>query len=148
MTYFSLLFCFLMIRRPTRSTRTDTPFPYTTLFRSQCLAFAADRERDLQNLPLRRLFISTDRQDYQVNWTDRKNDGNVQLTAVVSAENRTGYVFPMSLNYDPDVDVAAASEAASEAAKANGDFRSEEHTSELQSLMRISYAVFCLKKKN
>src|SRR3546814_6613555 len=86
----------------------------------QCLAFAADRERDLQNLPLRRLFISTDRQDYQVNWTDRKNNGNVQLTAVVSAENRTGYVFPMSLNYDPDVDVAAASEAASEAAKEIG----------------------------
>src|SRR3546814_8734467 len=70
----------------------------------QCLAFAADRERDLQNLPLRRLFISTDRQDYQVNWTDRKNNGNVQ--------------------------------------------RSEEQTSELQSLMRISYAVFCLKKQN
>lgn len=83
----------------------------------QCLLFVADREQDLQKLRLRRLFISTDRQDYQVNWTDRKNKGNVQLTAVASAESRTGYVFPMSINYDPDVDV----EAAVEAAKANGD---------------------------
>jgi hypothetical protein len=84
----------------------------------QCLAFAADRERDLQRLPLRRLFISTDRQDYQVNWTDRKSKGNVQLTAVASAENRTGYVLPMTINYDPDVDV----EASAESAKVAGDF--------------------------
>jgi hypothetical protein len=84
----------------------------------QCLAFAADRERDLHRLPLRRLHISTDRQDYLVNWTDRKNRGNVKLTAVGSAENRTGYVLAMNLNYDPDVDL----EKAMEVAKANGDF--------------------------
>src|SRR3546814_2734283 len=87
----------------------------------QCLAFAADRERDLQNLPRRRLFISTDRQDYQVNWTDRKNNGQVQLTAVVSAEECTGYVFTMSLNCDLGVEVAAARAVASEAGKGNCD---------------------------
>src|SRR3546814_11634485 len=71
---------FLMIRRPPRSTRTDTLFPYTTLFRSQ---LCADGRRDLEQI-------------------------EKPITCIT---------------------------------------RSEEHTSELQSLMRISYAVFCLKKK-
>src|SRR3546814_20863201 len=84
LSYFLDVF-FLMIRRPPRSTRTDTLFPYTTLFRSvgarlrQCdtVGFGIDAEQQLPGF----------------------------------------------------------------------DLRSEEHTSELQSLMRISYAVFCLKKK-
>src|SRR3546814_5838725 len=78
---------FLMIRRPPRSTRTDTLFPYTTLFRS------FDRR------PLWRLAVKPT--------TPPLNLGDAQWIE-----------------------------------------RSEEHTSELQSLMRISYAVFCLKKKN
>src|SRR3546814_16496926 len=80
---------FLMIRRPPRSTRTDTLFPYTTLFRSSC------------STALRRGAILS---------TPRANE--------IDAVLRRG-----------------------------GRHRSEEHTSELQSLMRISYAVFCLKKK-
>src|SRR3546814_9920647 len=91
---FVIIFFFLMIRRPPRSTRTDTLFPYTTLFRS-----------------------------------------------------------------DPGDRVLAESQVASDPAIApplgdmrqhfgrEAELRSEEHTSELQSLMRISYAVFCLKKK-
>src|SRR3546814_6766634 len=83
-----------MRRRPPRSTRTDTLFPYTSLFRSP---------------------VTRD-----------------QLTALESrmrAEGKTNYsVWPAA------IDRVA--------------YRSEEHTSELQSLMRISYAVFCLKKKN
>src|SRR3546814_7084893 len=80
-----------MIRRPPRSTRTDTLFPYTTLFRS----------------------------------TGRIIDTPVSELAC------TGAAIGASLcGYRPIV------------------IRSEEHTSELQSLMRISYAVFCLKKKN
>src|SRR3546814_2669192 len=92
-----------MIRRPPRSTRTDTLFPYTTLFRSRGVkgrlrpsGFGRGRRA-----PFRPLSIA----------------GGVAKTGA-----------------NPDFDPARAA-------------RSEEHTSELQSLMRISYAVFCLKKK-
>src|SRR3546814_3672257 len=93
-----------MIRRPPRSTRTDTLFPYTTLFRS--IAVVA----------------------YMMEPGDVKVVANrlVQLLELAKA----GKLTP-------------ASAAAGKARPA----RSEEHTSELQSLMRISYAVFCLKKK-
>src|SRR3546814_11004123 len=86
---------FLMIRRPPRSTRTDTLFPYTTLFRSEPVRHC-DRARHRSDV------CSLD-DDH----AGRKEDP-----------------YPVSLSG-----------------------RSEEHTSELQSLMRISYAVFCLKKK-
>src|SRR3546814_4037597 len=92
-TSLSVFFFFLMIRRPPRSTRTDTLFPYTTLFRSHFLSMAAR--------VMRRILV-----DYSRNRNAAKRGGGV------------------------------------------GSVRSEEHTSELQSLMRISYAVFCLKKKN
>src|SRR3546814_11631766 len=84
---FSLAFIlfFLMIRRPPRSTRTDTLFPYTTLFRSDLTIGA-------------------------------------RVTSTTPLKANVGLSSP-------------------------GVKRSEEHTSELQSLMRISYAVFCLKKK-
>src|SRR3546814_6048968 len=88
-----------MIRRPPRSTRTDTLFPYTTLFRSRPACPGTDRR------PAR---------------GHRKSRSR------------------------PSSDPAAASRSA----RLDSRHRSEEHTSELQSLMRISYAVFCLKKKN
>src|SRR3546814_15036428 len=96
--YVCFIFFFLMIRRPPRSTRTDTLFPYTTLFRSN--------------------------EPQTLNYSDfiqQVKDGKVERVAV------DGYVITGK--------------------RTDGD-RSEEHTSELQSLMRISYAVFCLKKKN
>src|SRR3546814_3270521 len=86
-----------MIRRPPRSTRTDTLFPYTTLFRSHLNHITAVRRWNGRCLP-HRLF---------------------RLAAICQA----GTKRPEQMA------------------------RSEEHTSELQSLMRISYAVFCLKKK-
>src|SRR3546814_3539550 len=91
-----------MIRRPPRSTRTDTLFPYTTLFRSpQCWR----RSRKYLQPPLScRLNITA----------EERNHGN-------RVRNHNG--------------------------GRTGANRSEEHTSELQSLMRTSYAVFCLKKK-
>src|SRR3546814_4780013 len=98
-----MLFFFLMIRRPPRSTLTDTLFPYTTLFRSQ--GFALGRP-----LPL----------------DERVREPSSAIIAMVK-----------------NVHKSAASTL-----DAKGLQRSEEHTSELQSLMRISYAVFCLKKKN
>src|SRR3546814_5720001 len=84
---------FLMIRRPPRSTRTDTLFPYTTLFRSTSSAW------------------------------ERRRQG-------------IGYSHDRSHRSVPNLLSSRIEEN-----------RSEEHTSELQSLMRISYAVFCLKKK-
>src|SRR3546814_8701077 len=89
-----------MIRRPPRSTRTDTLFPYTTLFRSRDALWR--KARDMAGV-----------QD--LHYHDTKHEAATKLSRFL--------------------DVLAHS-------------RSEEHTSELQSLMRISYAVFCLKKKN
>src|SRR3546814_8329594 len=103
---FVLLVFFLMIRRPPRSTRTDTLFPYTTLFRSGKYA----------NL---------------CTWLNGKQ---APVTQVISLINGSG-ILPSPL---PVPSFSTTSTTA---------VRSEEHTSELQSLMRISYAVFCLKKK-
>jgi hypothetical protein len=74
----------------------------------QCLAFAAARERELSRLAVPRLWVSCDRQDYVLNWSNTKDKRNTQLTAIGSADNRTGYVFGMHLNYDPDVDPVEA----------------------------------------
>src|SRR3546814_4809661 len=97
-----------MIRRPPRSTRTDTLFPYTTLFRSSGDPLVT-RFCGLARLPTRRTVADWLRQFTQ------------ETLAPLVALNR---------------DLVTEALA-----------RSEEHTSELQSLMRISYAVFCLKKK-
>src|SRR3546814_10272491 len=106
-----------MIRRPPRSTRTDTLFPYTTLFRSALTV-------DQYNLPVARGTIRALHADVALEPRDLRELLDDEARA---ADERA-------------VDVRLAEEAR--------DVRSEEHTSELQSLMRISYAVFCLKKKN
>src|SRR3546814_10819313 len=107
---YSLFFFFLMIRRPPRSTRTDTLFPYTTLFRSspqdaggRCHSFAG------------RISLA----------------GKCPRTAESDAASRRSQPGRRDRGEHRSPDPS----------------RSEEHTSELQSLMRISYAVFCLKKK-
>src|SRR3546814_6718963 len=87
-----------MIRRPPRSTRTDTLFPYTTLFRSMPVMRAPGK------------------------------DGPAIAKPPRASQARPRRTAPRSSHQ-------------------GGEKRSEEHTSELQSLMRISYAVFCLKKK-
>src|SRR3546814_13008583 len=92
-------FFFLMILRPPRSTRTDTLFPHTTLFRSTINHLAVSPGHRTRGLGQR-------------------------LVEAASADMKRVGVLRMFLF-----------------------MRSEEHTSELQSLMRISYAVFCLKKK-
>src|SRR3546814_7125829 len=102
-----------MIRRPPRSTRTDTLFPYTTLFRSRQLEVIVEalgaKGDGLATVDGRPLFLP------QTLPGDR-------VLARVTGERGGGFKGEV--------------------------IRSEEHTSELQSLMRISYAVFCLKKKN
>jgi transposase-like protein len=70
----------------------------------QCLSFAADRERVLSTMPLRRLYIAADRQDYMINWSDAKDRRNIIFHAVGSADNTTGYVFGLHLNFDPSLD--------------------------------------------
>src|SRR3546814_10843286 len=106
-----------MIRRPPRSTRTDTLFPYTTLFRSVLNLLFAIESRGTLDPERRETFIDTIK---ALGWRDTPSQQNLIVETL-----RDG---------DPREAVMRAD-------------RSEEHTSELQSLMRISYAVFCLKKK-
>src|SRR3546814_2267020 len=98
---------FLMIRRPPRSTRTDTLFPYTTLFRS-----GAQERRQHEDCE------------------ECQDDGG----------------GPFVVEHHHAMGIGAAHQADEAGARHVGG-RSEEHTSKLQSLMRISYAVFCLTKK-
>src|SRR3546814_6798835 len=105
-----------MIRRPPGSTRTDTLFPYTTLFRSPRQGRPDNPRAWLITVASRRL-------------TDQLRSDEARRRR----EDTTAALVPTD-----DALVRAPGELAEQ--------RSEEHTSELQSLMRISYAVFCLKK--
>src|SRR3546814_7972140 len=113
-----------MIRRPPRSTRTDTLFPYTTLFRS------ADSPHP--TLITMSITVTVVIPTY--------NRPQVTGRAVRSVLAQTYAIHEIIIVDDASVPAFDP--------VANGCTRSEEHTSELQSLMRISYAVFCLKKKN
>src|SRR3546814_9781741 len=106
-----------MIRRPPRSTRTDTLFPYTTLFRSSRRGCYARCGSTWRRAP-----------------TASRADGR-ERHAMIEFYPQIRHVHILTV-------VLSGSLFA-----LRGLFRSEEHTSELQSLMRISYAVFCLKKK-
>src|SRR3546814_4759217 len=107
-----------MIRRPPRSTRTDTLFPYTTLFRSLALPGRCRGGRPCRSLP---------RQSHPKLGAGRRRRRGDAAVLNPLAEAMTEDRLPTELWVRAH--------------------RSEEHTSELQSLMRISYAVFCLKKK-
>ena len=78
----------------------------------QCLAFAHDRESGIPNMPLRRLYISVDRQDYVINWSKRDDRRNTVVSAVASADNTSQYIFAMHLNFDPRLDPVAIEEDA------------------------------------
>src|SRR3546814_9695619 len=120
-----------MIRRPPRSTRTDTHFPYTTLFRSAHLF----DERDPAVKKLLSMAIKTARaKGKYVGICGQGPSDHPDLAQWLMDEG----IESLSLNPDTVVDTWL---------KLAKSKRSEEHTSELQSLMRISYAVFCLKKK-
>src|SRR3546814_3860266 len=111
-----------MIRRPPRSTRTDTLFPYTTLFRSQRAEQGPGRRPMVQARQICRHLVGNAPREIDLGqraqtWREyRQREAIYRLRRPIWLRRRAG--------------------------------RSEEHTSELQSLMRISYAVFCLKKKN
>src|SRR3546814_5202895 len=113
-----------MIRRPPRSNRTDTLFPYTTLFRSRAHRAHLFVERFARRRDLEAPFGLAARQHHVAFQHPQFLVG--ELAAVVDVD--LAVVVPVG-----DVEPPFP--------------RSEEHTSELQSLMRISYAVFCLKTK-
>src|SRR3546814_2649089 len=98
-----------MIRRPPRSTRTDTLFPYTTLFRS----------------------------NFIIPWLCNESSFPARFAEIVQKFGRLLFFNLFGIPGADEEDEVVG----------NPVGRSEEHTSELQSLMRISYAVFCLKKK-
>lgn len=83
---------------------TGTLYPKIDFLYRQCLAFAGECERGLEALSKRRVYASVDRQDYLVNWNHRGDKRNVQLTAVGSADNDSGYVFGMDLNFAGGLD--------------------------------------------
>src|SRR3546814_7897133 len=121
-----LFFFFLMIRLPPKSTRTDTLFPYTTLFRSHFGARALAHSR-----PSRRSNTSPIA-------TGRTASDPFFFRNGISRDCRRRRAAPLGIPSD---------ESSFSRLVSNCRIRSEEHTSELQSLMRSSYAVFCLKKK-
>src|SRR3546814_2294087 len=114
-----LVFFFLMIRRPPRSTRTDTLFPYTTLFRSTRRRMATDA-------------------------LGRGGGAGARARAWAA---RAGHPAGRSRGAGLREPSGMADRRHRHYGRRRHYRRSEEHTSELQSLMRISYAVFCLKKK-
>lgn len=100
----------------------ETLYGKIDFLHEQCRAFAATREqRLLHGMPIRRLYLATDRQDYLINWTRRDDQRNVALQAVGTADNATGYVFGMHLNYDPALDA----EDVERAAVAAGDYQAK-----------------------
>src|SRR3546814_4620596 len=124
-----------MIRRPPRSTRTDTLFPYTTLFRS---TQGAERLLDRNDLDVVvEAHLLTD-EEPQGRLPQRQEGGLLQLLVVVEQRQTIGDDEHGCRRIVVEAHVPRPVEI---------DGRSEEHTSELQSLMRISYAVFGLKKK-
>src|SRR3546814_4528845 len=135
-----------MIRRPPRSTRTDTLFPYTTLFRSLDLALDQHRFVEISGGP------GVGKSAVLKHAAERiAVQANVLVLDPVSTPEGGWAALAQTLNLQ-----ATAREFLADLATSGGgvifidslEMRSEEHTSELQSLMRISYAVFCLKKKN
>src|SRR3546814_7817640 len=122
-----------MIRHPPRPTRTDTLFPYTTLFRSDAHRQDERRSHEQQRRP----------QPVQNQVHDRH--------VVPKGEPEVEGQYVLHIQEKAEVERLVQSEAMPQLLHVFGGgrprLRSEEHTSELQSLMRISYAVFCLKNK-
>src|SRR3546814_5399233 len=113
-----------MILRPPRSTRTDTLVPYTTLCRCRCLVLA-----------LRLKALEGGEHFERLNVIDWSAANGIHQLLEEEVGLHDGGIRPTALHHHL-IDVLTRHS------------RSEEHTSELQSLMRISYAVFCLKKNN
>src|SRR3546814_6650862 len=169
---------FLMIRRPPRSTRTDTLFPYTTLFRSLIVDVSRKSTTELglnrseggacdalldavvADEKIEDVFLGiTDGDQFrgQLQQMRPEHEGGVFETVTSGSRALSRYLQDPNAPFQDEgkwgywVNQAVWGTSKSVGDTASYDVsgwgRSEEHTSELQSLMRISYAVFCLKKK-
>src|SRR3546814_7034437 len=144
-------FFFIMIRLPPRSTRTDTLFPYTTLFRSRLAPLTVPRARsryhprmpEADPLLLRPMTLAP------LAAKARRSDEAALGRLIDALLVRAAEIEPILRALLPEADRRARlqRDIAELVRRWPEPSRSEEHTSELQSLMRISYAVFCLKKK-
>src|SRR3546814_8385740 len=127
-----------MIRRPPRSTRTDTLFPYTTLFRSLAVDITLN------------LVTAEVAHQLQLVGGFHALGGDRHVEAARQRHDRLndqhGFFLDTGFADEGPVDLQLVEDHLVQIAERG--IRSEEHTSELQSLMRISYAVFCLTKKN
>src|SRR3546814_15066913 len=121
---FLFCFCLLMIRLPPSATRTDTLFPYTTLFRSPAYGLDISRSDNIRWIPLCRKAM-------RMPSIHTRTHRQTQFAGIAPISGSRGEFVGVP---DPGFMVCH-------------NRRSEEHTSELQSLMRTSYAVLCLKKK-
>src|SRR3546814_4630204 len=139
-----------MIRRPPRSTRTDTLFPYTTLFRSEGVADDARSRLQLG----KKLGPELGVQAFKKIKRHHRRLAEISGEQVLVAEGdkirhprfsriRLGFRDPLGVDVYPDGPNAMSARCRDR----DTAIRSEEHKSELQSLMRISYPVFCLKKQ-
>src|SRR3546814_5429509 len=110
-----------MLQRPPRSTRTDSLFPYTTLFRAGVVGGGTASSPNLRMITCSRRVALFTHQRYCRSFHSYRASA---ISALLNVADCVSLILAAALS------------------------KSEEHTSELQSLMRISYAVFCLKKKN
>src|SRR3546814_7852453 len=143
-----------MIRRPPRSTRTDTLFPYTTRFRSprraapgKVRADSRPEQRDVKDV------VVVAREHEGIERQPGRRADVQEMIRPAGCGNRLSPEFPAGFREVGNERAGVPRRIGSPVARAGQRVgaqkgaRSEEHTSELQSLMRISYAGFCLKKK-
>src|SRR3546814_4735549 len=146
-----------MLRRPPRSTRTDTLFPYTTLFRFNVGDAQLDGQPDIpgadivEHLPVIVDQVHLVHRQYHVADAKQRNDVAVaprlRQQAFARVDQHHGKVGGGGAGGHVAGVLLMPGAIGDDELSLVGVERSEEHTSELQSLMRISYAVFCLKKK-
>lgn len=114
-----MIFSLLMNKSPMRricevaDIHPKTLYQRIGFFYEQCRRFAASRELQFFDEAFRRhrAYVSVDRQDYLVNWSNQNDRRNVKLHAVASADHRSGYVFGVHLDFDPSLDAAIIEQA-------------------------------------
>src|SRR3546814_1132229 len=150
---FCSLYC-LMIRRTPRATRTHPLFPYTPLFPSVCQRFPRTADAGLAHAPKQQPYVADHDRHQRHHLEHRHAIAAVAAHAPVQHQPAADDAHHHDPEQHPDQSDVQAHVAVEDVAELMRDHalqlvavRSEEHTSELQSLMRISYAVFCLKKK-